>query len=467
MFFLRLEAVLAIVINSIICLGVIIIRVFYADSDYITVFTIQSMGILTLVVLHSIAWFSIGGNDLSLSYLFFLMTFIFNAGKSILFIFYFDTDEQFFTFFFERDYAVVMRAMEFSYICLFVMSCAMLLSNKSQHIGQTKHENKIEVEHYKMLALKLTGLAFFLVSFPAALIDLKDMLLVVLTGGYFALYSGEQSYGAAGILKVLSFFLFPSLYLLFVAYCKNKKVALLILMFALFYSLVKMAMGARLVALVPFLIMLSLWDIYVRTINRKALYLTAATTIAVVFPLLSLLRVGGSIDEQISIANLLFHIIKEMSDSISPLVWVMQRVPIEIDFSWGNSFILALSTALPNLFWEVHPAKAGSLALWLVNEVNPWIAERGGGYGFSIFAEMYLNFYWLSLFPLFIISVLITRLSAVKGDPISTAFTFACFLGFLLWPRGELVAVARFILWNVGIPWICYNFCASFLKRYG
>ena len=107
--------------------------------------------------------------------------------------------------------------------------------------------------------------------------------------------------------------------------------------------------------------------------------------------MLTFLRTGQELSDAAEQTSSLFRIIKEMSDSISPLIWVMQRVPSEFDFTHGHSFLLAAYTAIPNLFWDVHPAKTGSLALWLVNDVNPWIAERGGGYGFSIFQEGYFD----------------------------------------------------------------------------
>lgn len=451
MFYVRVETLVIIAINAAICIGTVFMRLWDTDTDITSILLLQSAAILSLIALHTQAWLRQGGGDLSLAFLFFLMVFIFNTGKALLFVFFYNKNETFFTFFGEHDLQMVVRALEYSYVGLFVISSAMLLT---QFSGPPK---QIQPDPTEITAAKVTGLVFLLFSLPAALIDLQSMLMQVLSGGYFAIYSAEQSYGAAGLVKVLAFFLFPAFYLCLVGFKDNRYFTTFIFSFALFYSLIKLGMGARLVALVPFLILISLWDSTIKPVNRKLIYVTAVLMIVVVFPALSLLRVGGELNQESGVTLMLFHIIKEMSDSISPLVWVMQRVPWEFDFLYGQSFVLAASTAIPNLFWDVHPAKAGSLALWLVNEVNPWIAERGGGYGFSIFAEMYLNFYWLGMLPLLVISVFITRLAQIKANPINTAFCFACFLGIMLWPRGELVAVARFILWNVGIPWLCYK----------
>jgi oligosaccharide repeat unit polymerase len=346
---------------------------------------------------------------------------------------------------------VVVRAFEYGYVGFLVLSSAMLLGFQHRHVII------IEPSTQQLNAAKFTGILFLTVSLPSALFDLQQMIFLVLSGGYFALFNSEQTYGAAGILKVLAFFLYPSLFLLVVAYKSNQLILKSIFVFALSLALIKLMLGMRLTSLIPFMVFISLWDSVIKPINRKAIYLVAIFLFVFVFPMMSFLRTGQEITEAAEKTSALYRIVAEMSDSISPLVWVMQRVPSQFDFTYGNSLFLALYTAVPNLFWDVHPAKTGSLALWLVNEVNPWIAERGGGYGFSIFAEMYINFYWFGMFFLFIFGFFISKLALIKQNPINTAFAFSCFLGFMLWPRGELVSVARFIFWHVGFLWICYH----------
>jgi oligosaccharide repeat unit polymerase len=449
----------AICINFTICLFTILVRQWVVDENISTVLVVQSIGILSLLIIHTIVWNKIGGNDLSLAYIFFLMIFIFNLGKAVLFVFYQQEAASFFNFFTAHDEQIIVRAFEFGYVGFFVISCAMLLSFTEKRI------TVIEPSPIQISAALHTGVIFLALSLPAALIDLQAMVMQVLSGGYFALFNGEQSYGAAGIVKVLAFFLYPSLFLLLVSCRNNKMVVFSIFAFALAISLIKMLLGMRLVSLIPFIILLSLWDCTVRKINRKIIYLSGAFLFVIVFPALSLLRTGQDLTHNIDNTSALYRIVAEMSDSISPLIWVMQRAPSEIDFQYGYSFLLSLSTIIPNLFWDVHPAKTGSLALWLVNEVNPWIAERGGGYGFSIFAELYLNFYWFGMIVLFIFSILINKMAMIKKNPINTAFAFACFIGFMLWPRGELVTVARFIFWHVGFLWICYHLLVMVYRR--
>lgn len=440
-----------IVANSIICLATILLRQWSIDENIPLVLIAQSAGILSLLLSHTFIWLRIGGNDLSLAFIFLLMVFIFNLGKSLLFIFYYEQIGNFFTFFTDRDEQVIVRAFEYGYISFLVLSSVILFGF---------NDNKVEViepSTHQLNAAKFTGALFLIVSLPATLIDLQSIIILVLSGGYFAIFNSEQTYGAAGIVKVLTLFLYPSLLLMVVAYKNNQLVLRSIFIFAFSLALIKLMLGMRLTSLIPFMVFISLWDSVIKPINRKAIYLTAVFLFLVVFPMLTFLRTGQEISDAAEQTSSLFRIIKEMSDSISPLIWVMQRVPSEFDFTYGHSFLIALYTAVPNLFWDVHPAKTGSLALWLVNEVNPWIAERGGGYGFSIFSEMYINFYWFGMLFLTLLAVIINKLAMVKQNPINTAFTYACFLGFMLWPRGEIMVVARFIFWHVGFLWICYH----------
>lgn len=449
----------AILANFTICLATILLRQWSVDENIPLVLVSQSIGILALLLVHTHVWIKIGGNDLSLAFIFLLMVFIFNLGKSVLFIFYYEQVDDFFTFFTVHDSQVIVRAIEYGYVGFLALSSTMLLSFKQQQI------KVIEPTVVQVNAARFTGLLFLSISLPAALFDLQVMVIKVLSGGYFALFNSEQSYGTAGIVKVLAFFLYPALFLLIIAYRNNHLILKAIFVFALTIAMIKLMLGMRLTSLIPFIIFLSLWDSVIKPINRKVIYSAAIFLFVFVFPLMSFLRTGQEVTEAVEQTSALYRIIAEMSDSISPLVWVMQRVPSQFDFTYGHSFILALYTAIPNLFWDVHPAKTGSLALWLVNEVNPWIAERGGGYGFSIFAEMYMNFYWFGILFLAFFGFFINKFALVKQNPINTAFAFSCFLGFMLWPRGELVVVSRFIFWHVGFLWICYHAMVMIYQR--
>lgn len=457
----KLNFVICIVlINLTVCLFTICLRHWSIDQNLPTVIMAQSIGIFSLLLIHTLTWIKIGGNDLSLALIFMLMVFIFNLGKSALFVFYFQHVDEFFTFFDIDDYQVLVRALEYGYCGFFVLSSSMLLTFQPTKVKE------IVLSNAQINAARFTGLLFFAVSFPTAMYDLQTMIMKVLSGGYFALFNSEQSYGAAGIVKVLAFFLYPSLFLLLVAYKDKPLILKLIFLYSLTIAGIKLGLGMRLTSLIPFIIFLSLWDSVIKPINRKIVYVSGLVMVGFIFPLLSLFRTGQEVTDEVEKTSSLYRIIQEMSDSISPLVWVMQRVPSQLDFTYGHSFLLGLYTAVPNLFWDVHPAKTGSLALWLVWEVNPWIAERGGGYGFSIFAEMYLNFYWYGMFFLAFFGYFINKCACVKRNPINSAFTFSCFLGFMLWPRGELVVVTRFIFWHVGFLWICYHIMTIIYARF-
>jgi len=68
----------AVLINLTVCLVVIFIRQWAIDENIPFVLIAQSVGILSLLIIHTYVWIKIGGNDLSLAFVFFLMVFTFN-----------------------------------------------------------------------------------------------------------------------------------------------------------------------------------------------------------------------------------------------------------------------------------------------------------------------------------------------------------------------------------------------------
>ena len=186
---------------------------------------------------------------------------------------------------------------------MLVISVALLLNSEKAKVDVAAPTD------IELTAAKITAILFLAVSLPAAIYDLQSMLMKVISGGYFALFESEQAYGASGIVKVLGFFLFPAFYLAIVAFRKITWVLYCIILFAGVITAVKLAMGARLVALVPFLILLSLWDVTIEHVRRKFIYASGLFMVAVVFPALSVLRVGNKLEENSGIGVSIFKIV--------------------------------------------------------------------------------------------------------------------------------------------------------------
>ena len=124
----------------------------------------------------------------------------------------------------------------------------------------------------------------------------------------------------------------------------------------------------------------------------------------------------------------------------------------------GAGYMYAALAVIPNLFWDVHPAMGhGIYAVWLVQTVEPLLAQVGGGLGFSFIAEAYANFGWPGTPLLFMImGFLLVRIVvwAEWGDRPARSAMLASFLAFLLFfPRSESIVVFRALLWYGFLPY--------------
>jgi oligosaccharide repeat unit polymerase len=207
--------------------------------------------------------------------------------------------------------------------------------------------------------------------------------------------------------------------------------------------------------------------VFERSIRRipRALILVLALLALLVFPLVRETRLTGgqyrSLGDQIDVlSNLddpLSSSVSEMGHSLVTVTHTMTLVPETRPYDYGESYLYALTTIIPNLGWAVHPSVShGLLSDWLINTVDRVTAAAGGGLGFSFIAEAYLNFgtfggpIWLGLTGFALVWLF---LKADGNDPAKHAFA-ASFLSFLfVFTRGESAIVARGLVWYALVPY--------------
>lgn len=178
------------------------------------------------------------------------------------------------------------------------------------------------------------------------------------------------------------------------------------------------------------------------------------------------------LNEYVGSKNPIFELIYEMGNTMNVTGWVILLVPAARNFLYGASYFTSLLTLIPNVFWNIHPAvKAGTLADWLVMSIDPSFAEIGGGYGFSIFAEAYMNFgYYFSLLFIFVVGMIVMKfiLWGWKEDRIARRLVRATFFSFsLVIARGETVSIMRYLMWYSIFPYIAVKFITSRKQKVG
>lgn len=320
-------------------------------------------------------------------------------------------------------------------------------------------------------ALRLIGWGLLAISLVPACLFLKDSIALASTSGYFATMAGDRVYGLAAALEKLAAFIVPATLFLLAGSKDHRFNITLSTLTMLGYSLALLFVGARHGAVMS--LCAYAW-VYHRSIRPlpKALLLGAGTLgLFVVMPLVRAFRddvVGEDrfsptalFNAYLSIENPIAFLLAETGNSMRTVAYTVDSVPVYRDFDLGESYLYALSTIIPNLFWEVHPALAhGTLSQWLFQMAAPTMADEVGGFfglGFSFIAEAYLNFGWYGApLALGIMGFLLGRLvlwADTSSDPARVAMVGAFAAFFLIYARAESHQVFRDLVWYSLIPY--------------
>ena len=109
-----------------------------------------------------------------------------------------------------------------------------------------------------------------------------------------------------------------------------------------------------------------------------------------------------------------------------------------------------------------HPTAEQNLSQWFVDTRFPEFAKTGGGFGFSMIAEAYLNFGWIGtpivLATLGFLYTKFIRWASRTDSPLKIA-TVASFMSFfLLFTRGESYLLPRYIVWYSFLPYLLVQY---------
>jgi oligosaccharide repeat unit polymerase len=338
----------------------------------------------------------------------------------------------------------------------------------------------LEFDTVDIAAVRATGWLLLAVSIVPASILLRNALQNAFSGGYFsALFGGVPVTSLQAAPNVLAAFLTPAAMFLLSGSSTNRATRILALAVVSLYSLTYFLIGGRSAATIILISFAWLWHVVVHPLPRKLAITAGLAVVLVFFPLVSLIR-GASGIERLSpeavltglksVNNPAVASLTEMGGSLVTVAYTIQLVPSLREYDMGGSYVLAASTVLPNLFWEIHPgASARSPGHWILKTLDPDTAAMGGGIGYSFIAESYFNFGWFG--PVLVMPVLgflLGRMSRPRGglcNPAELALA-ASMLTFLLWMvRNEAWGAARGISWYALGPYICARLLASAIRR--
>ncbi|MBC7386859.1 MAG: O-antigen polysaccharide polymerase Wzy [Cryobacterium sp.] len=317
-------------------------------------------------------------------------------------------------------------------------------------------------------ALLQVGLLLLGLSVVPTFIVLKQMVDIVRTSGYFALYTRVDQIGIDNILTLISNFFVPGiLFTMAGSYGKNK--FLLATHFGIIvYGFLLIFLGRRgdgTEALVAYLVV---YHYCVKPVHKKTVFAAAGIMLIVVFPLIAAIRnvdlsdrgdIGMMVGAYQAIDNPAVAVVSEMGGSMQAISHTIDLVPKFRPYDLGASYLYAALSVFPNLFWSIHPSVArGSPSVWLVRTVEPDIAALGGGLGYTYIAEAYFNFgWWGGPFALFLVGYALSSLvcwSQFSGDVLKIAAASTFFASLIGFARADSQSIIRPLFWYTLFPYL-------------
>jgi oligosaccharide repeat unit polymerase len=424
---------------------------------------------LLLVLWSFWSWILITKRLFDPYFLFLISVVIFNGGLAILEVFHLNT-----TVFLEGLNSRDLFSYDISLKTLYLVTFGLATLHFGALVSAVAASHKTRGEYPLSSKLPLrsvyrVGLILLFISVLPTLIYLRNSLEIVLAGGYVALYQQDIQGGIGSSFGLLAQFLFPGAYFVIVAAPKNSKLRIFAVIFVLLYSGVNFFIGARSTAVMPLVAMLWLWNSTVRPLPKGLLIGIALLLLGVVFPLIGAIRnqVGSfSLDSLLatftSIDNPILSSFAEMGSSIRTVAWTIQLVPDVRDFALGTTYLKGVLVLIPNVFGAARNPILSMFGYeiqdyWLVGEVDPYFANRGGSFGFSLIAEAYLNFGWAAPLALGVIGLLygyFVAWAVNDRDPAKMAIIAIFVSSFLFYARGSSELITRPLVWYTLFPYL-------------
>lgn len=368
---------------------------FYSMDNY----DIASLRILGSFSLFQLVYIILSWHGLTKSYfdayiVFILACYSFNLGQPILEVFSAVAEARSIITHYHIDLNTYAYA---TYISTYFIGAfhigAILAANRVTLIKS--HPSNFNTYTLKLKAIFQIAAFFAVISFPGYIFNTIVNMVISATEGYGAVYA--EGSGRVKILQLIGDYYAPAMICLYFSSTGLKRYRVLILsiiIITIFFP--PLFIGGRSNAVI-ILAVLAIIYISFHNIKKKQIILlgTGGYIILVIFAAIAGNRGNNnrnlesflSPDEEKG--NPALFTLTEMGGSIQPLIHCLEIIPRYQDYRYGESYLYATTTIIPNVgFWEVHPAtKKANLGNWLRDYLN-----LNYGPGFSIVAEAYYNF---------------------------------------------------------------------------
>jgi O-antigen polysaccharide polymerase Wzy len=301
------------------------------------------------------------------------------------------------------------------------------------------------------------GTLLLVISALPAVLALRSDIATVQASGYFSLYQQDVRTSVAATPRLVATML-PTALMFMVAGGRGRSRLICACTLGL-YSAAYLFMGFRGTGIATLAAALWLWERTGKSLPRSV-KLVGLVTVVLMIPVVGALR-SGTGEQRLdpaqmkyawsSVANPVATSVAEMGQSLQTISYTMDLVHGPWSYEYGATYAAALSTILPNLFWDIHPGISRSPHSRLIWEVAPGTAAGGGGLGYSCIAEAFLNFGLLGTpAVMLLIGYGLGRTTVwldATRDPARLAVLAAAIVPLIMYARADTGDVTRGIVW--------------------
>ncbi|MFO0916753.1 MAG: O-antigen polysaccharide polymerase Wzy [Planctomycetaceae bacterium] len=440
--------------------------VFSSNVEFTAEMSIQPLcWAIVLMFLWSIwSWYLVTRNLFDWYLIFLTAVTVFNGGQAFLEVFHLNRhgllDGKFST-------DTLMHTLYMVLLGLSSLHLGALLAAKPASVRRIPL-HLLPISPESTTSMRLVGMGLLLISVPCVFLLTKEAVEIVLTHGYFGLYQADAVSGwPLGMTRALAGFLIPGALFLLTISRDSLGIRYFTVGVIVMYAAVYFFLGSRHEATAILVAAAWIWHRQIRPISPVLLTSCALGLVFVVFPLISITR-----DRSGSERTSMSYLSEQFSNMDSPAVAAIQEmggtmmteahtyelVPSQRGFDMGASYGYAALALFPNLFWDIHPTvKSEMPGKWLTWEVDPYFASQGGGLGYSLISEAYLNFGWYGVPIVMLITGFVwgRLVSAVNHNRSPEyAVLIASMANFVLfYARSESALILRSLIWYAVLPY--------------
>lgn len=318
---------------------------------------------------------------------------------------------------------------------------------------------------YRLKPVRDIGFLSIGVALVPFVLLLRYALTIGFAEGYRGLYGRDISQQLHPLILNLAAFIVPGIMFMVAGSGKSKAILAFAASITFAYAGTMLFAGSRGSAIMSICAFLWIYDRSVQKIPRARVAAVGVSMLALIAVVGSVRNISGArqdlglaLDAISKVRNPLIAPISEMGGTLLTVSDTIQLFPDVRPFDHGISYAFAVSTILPNIGWNVHPAIShGLLADWLIRTVDPSSANVGGGLGYSFLAELFANYGWFGLIPSSaLLGYLLNRLfiwGTQDSDPAKMALVATFLASFLLFARGESGSFVRPLVWYSFLPY--------------